>query len=161
MTAAATRPRTGVDIIHRIGIRAPQERVHAALATAAGVAGWWTEEARGDDRVGGRLEFAFRTPGGELLGGFVMEVRELAPDAIAWRCLEGPAEWIGTDIVFRLSRSGDQTIVAFAHRGWREAVEFTAHCSTKWAVFLLSLRELVETGRGRPSPRDLKIDDWN
>jgi hypothetical protein len=31
----------------------------------------------------------------------------------------------------------------------------------KWATFLLSLRALVETGAGLPSPRDLKIDDWN
>jgi hypothetical protein len=26
---------------------------------------------------------------------------------------------------------------------------------------MLSLRELVETGKGRPSPVDLKIDNWN
>jgi hypothetical protein len=36
-----------------------------------------------------------------------------------------------------------------------------AHCSMKWATFMLSLRELVETGKGRPSPVDLKIDNWN
>ena len=34
-------------------------------------------------------------------------------------------------------------------RHWREDGEFRAHCSTKWASFLLSLRDLVETGRGR------------
>jgi hypothetical protein len=31
----------------------------------------------------------------------------------------------------------------------------------KWAVFLLSLREYVETGKGKPSPYDVKIDNWN
>jgi len=31
----------------------------------------------------------------------------------------------------------------------------------KWATFLLSLREYVETGTGKPSPHDLKIDNWN
>jgi hypothetical protein len=31
----------------------------------------------------------------------------------------------------------------------------------KWATFLLSLKELVETGHGKPSPHDLKIDNWN
>jgi hypothetical protein len=44
---------------------------------------------------------------------------------------------------------------------WREAVEFTAHCSMKWATFLLSLRAFVETGNGKPAPDDLKIDNWN
>ena len=91
-----------------------------------------------------------------------MEVKELNPQKdIRWHCLDGPEEWIGTDITFQLSQQDDQTILLFSHSNWREAVEFTAHCSMKWAVFLLSLREYVETGKGKPSPRDLKIDNWN
>jgi hypothetical protein len=31
----------------------------------------------------------------------------------------------------------------------------------KWATFLLSLRKLAETGKGEPSPNDMKIDNWN
>jgi hypothetical protein len=31
------------------------------------------------------------------------------------------------------------------------------HCSTKWATFLLSLRDFVEKAHGRPIPNDLKI----
>jgi hypothetical protein len=80
---------------------------------------------------------------------------------VRWRCVDGPEEWIGTDITFELSQQDDQTIIIFGHRNWREAVEFTAHCSMKWAVFLLSLREYVENGKGKPSPHDLKIDNWN
>ena len=34
------------------------------------------------------------------------------------------------------------------------------HCSTKWAVFLMSLKSLVETGKGDPYPNDIKIDNW-
>ena len=91
-----------------------------------------------------------------------MEVQELNPQKnVRWRCIDGPAEWIGTDITFQLSQQDDRTIIIFGHRNWREAVEFTAHCSMKWAVFLLSLREYVETGKGTPSPNDLKIDNWN
>jgi hypothetical protein len=51
--------------------------------------------------------------------------------------------------------------VLFGHRNWREPVEFMAHCSMKWAIFMLSLREFVETGRGSPAPNDIKIDNWN
>ncbi|HEY1308588.1 MAG TPA: hypothetical protein VGF24_33815 [Vicinamibacterales bacterium] len=68
---------------------------------------------------------------------------------------------MGTDIDFSLSQQGDYTVVLFGHRNWREAVEFMAHCSMKWATFMLSLRELVETGKSRPAPVDLKIDNWN
>lgn len=151
-----------VDITHRVGIRAPATRVYEALATLEGLAGWWTEEVRGDERVGGRIEFHFRSETGELKGTAVMEVQALdAPREVRWRCVDGPAEWVGTDITFELSEQDNQTIVLFGHRNWREAVEFMAHCSMKWATFLLSLREHVETGKGKPSPRDLKIDNWN
>jgi hypothetical protein len=35
------------------------------------------------------------------------------------------------------------------------------HCSTKWGVFLMSLKSLLETGKGAPAPNDIKIDNWN
>jgi len=151
-----------VDIIHRIGIKAPATHVYNALTTLEGLARWWTEEVKGDTQVGGKIEFSFRTKSGELLGKMVMEVQELVENKdVRWRCVEGPEEWVGTDITFQLSEQDNQTIVLFGHRDWREAVEATAHCSMKWATFLLSLREYVETGTGKPSPDDLKIDNWN
>ena len=91
-----------------------------------------------------------------------MQVLELnAGKSVKWRCIDGPQEWIGTDITFDLDKQDDQVILLFGHRNWKQAVEFTAHCSMKWAVFLLSLRDFVETGKGKPSPNDLKIDNWN
>jgi uncharacterized protein YndB with AHSA1/START domain len=151
-----------VNIIHRIGIRSSAARVYKALSTIKGLANWWTEEVEGDEKIGGKIEFTFRSETGDIKGKMVMEVQELNPEKyVRWRCVDGPAEWIGTDIDFGLSQQDDQTIIIFGHRNWREAIEFTAHCSMKWAVFLLSLREYVETGKGKPSPHDLKIDNWN
>jgi hypothetical protein len=49
----------------------------------------------------------------------------------------------------------------FRHDGWKEPVEFMYHCSTKWAVFLMSLKSLVETGEGQPSPTDVRISNWH
>lgn len=151
-----------VDIIHRIGIRSSASNVYKALSTIEGLAHWWTEETKGDEQVRGKIEFTFRSETGDIKGAMVMEVQELNPEKkVRWHCIDGPAEWIGTEISFELSQQDDQTIIIFGHRNWREAVEFMAHCSMKWAVFLLSLREYVETGNGKPSPHDLKIDNWN
>lgn len=151
-----------VDIIHRIGIKASPAKVYAAVSTVEGVAGWWSKETAGDARVGETLTVRFHSPSGNEIGKFEIEVLALIPDTeVRWRIKAGPQEWVGTEVVFSLSQVGDDTIVQFGHRHWREAVEFTAHCSMKWATFLLSLRELVETGKGRPSPDDLKIDNWN
>lgn len=150
------------DIIHRVGIRAPISRVYAALSTVEGVAGWWTHDTTGVSKSGGAIDVRFRRQTGEEIGGMTMEVLGLEPDKkVHWRFSKGPAEWIGTDAIFDLSQDGDYTIVLFGHRNWREPVEFMAHCSTKWASFMLSLKELVETGRGKPSPNDVKIDNWN
>ena len=151
-----------VNIVHRIGIKSPAGEVFKALTSTGGLASWWTEEVQGDGRVGGKIEFTFRSKTGEHMGTMVMEVQEAkAPGSVRWRCLRGPEEWIGTDITFQLSEKDNQTIVLFGHRNWREEVEFTGHCSMKWATFLLSLRDYVETGKGKPSPNDLKIDNWN
>jgi len=151
-----------VNIIHRIGIKSSVSQVYKALISPEGLAHWWTEEVLGESQVGGKMVFRFRTKSGELLGEMVMEVHELNEDEnVRWRCLEGPSEWVGTDITFQLSEQDNQTIVLFGHRNWSEAVEATYHCSMKWATFLLSLREFLETGKGRPSPHDLKIDNWN
>lgn len=151
-----------IDIIHRVGIKAPVSKVYAAISTIEGAAAWWTKDTTGVSQPGGNIEFEFSLPNGEKLGGFGMEVLALDPDKkVHWRVKTGPEEWVGTDVVFDLTQNGDYTIVHFGHRNWREAVEFTSHCSTKWATYLLSLRDLVETGKGRPAPHDVQIGDWH
>lgn len=151
-----------VDIVQRVGIKAPAAKVYAALSTIEGLAGWWTQSTSGTSTVGGTIAFRFHTDTGDEIGGFDMDVLELLPEQkVRWHVKAGPDEWVGTDIEFSLSRQDGHTIVMFGHRKWREEVEFMAHCSTKWATFLLSLRDLVETGQGRPAPDDLKISNWH
>ena len=142
------------NIIHRIGIKSSAKKVYNAVSTINGLAHWWTEEVEGDEQIGGKIVFRFSALSSvEEIGKMVMEVKELNPEKqVRWRCTEGPVEWIGTDVTFELSQQDNQTIIIFGHRNWREEVEFMAHCSMKWAVFLLSLREYVETGKGKPSP---------
>jgi uncharacterized protein YndB with AHSA1/START domain len=150
------------DIIHRLGTTAPITSVYDALATVPGIAGWWTRATTGTSAVGQHITSRFHSPDGAEVGAFVYEVRELeAPHSVRWHIIKGPDEWVGTDIEFRVTQEGEHSIVLFAHRGWREVVPFMAHCSMKWATFLLSLRAYVETGSGRPAPDDLKIDNWN
>ena len=150
------------DIIHRIGIRAPAAKVYEAVATTQGVAGWWTRETTGTAKLGGTLDVRFRNTEGKQIGQMEFELTKLDTNReVRWRFLEGPPEWLGTDVTFEMTEDGDMTVLVFGHRNWKEPVEFMAHCSMKWAVFLLSLRELVEKGKGKPAPDDLKIDNWN
>ena len=145
------------DIVHRIGVEngSPQ-RVYDALTTLDGLSGWWAEKTTGDTEPGGVIEFRFGP------GGIDMKVVELDPGRLVrWEVVGGPAEWIGTEVRFDIRQDGDWTIVLFRHEGWREPVEFMSHCSTKWATYLVSLKQLLETGTGAPDPRDLLISDWH
>ncbi|MCG5469082.1 SRPBCC domain-containing protein [Micromonospora sp. LAH09] len=144
-----------VSILHQVGVVAPLDDAYRAVATPEGVAGWWSVDTTGKSEVGGRLAVRFGDD-----GGFDLDILELDPAGrVRWRVTDGPAEWVGTEIDWRLERRGRYTIVQFTHEGWREPTELMHQCGTKWATFLMSLKALVETGRGRPAPDDVQISD--
>jgi Activator of Hsp90 ATPase homolog 1-like protein len=145
-----------VDILHKVGIKSSSlEAAYRALTTLEGLSAWWTSNTQGESKLGGVLKFRFGA------GGFDMKVLELQSDKrVLWQVVDGPQEWIGTRISFDLRQEGDWTIILFKHEGWREPMEFMHHCSTKWGVFLLSLKSLLETGKGGPWPNEIKLDSW-
>ena len=138
------------DILHLLTIRAPRERVYAALATADGIRSWWTRDATLEARLGGTGRFGFhdrRT---------VTTVRIAAlepPGRVDWETVAStlPA-WPGTRLSFELRPAADGTFLAFAHRGFAAADDIFARFSTGWACYLLSLRDYLETGTGAPHP---------
>lgn len=145
------------DILHRIGVEgSTPEKVHEALTTVSGLSGWWAQDTTGDPQPGGVIQFRFGP------GGFDMKVLDSQPGRLVrWEVVDGPVEWIGTTVNWDLRQDGDYAIVLFRHEGWREPVEFMHHCSTKWAIFLMSLKQLLETGAGAPDPHDVSISDWH
>lgn len=152
-------------IYHKIGARASISKATQALTTREGLSGWWTKQVDGSfsdsTKPGDEIKFIFADK-----GSFRMKVQSSDTKHVLWECAEGPEDWIGSHIEFTLddaiASNGDKmTLIYFRHRDWKKESEFTAHCSTKWAVFLLSLRDLLETGKGSPFPEDIKIDEMN
>ena len=142
-----------VDILHKVGIKSSPLRAYDALATREGLSGWWTKDTQWDGKVGSVISFRF----GDR--GFIdARVLELDPaKRVLWEVVGGPANWIGTKISFDLVHDGDSVFVFFKHQGWKEPNEFMHHCSTKWALFLMSAKSLVETGTGAPYPNDVHV----
>jgi uncharacterized protein YndB with AHSA1/START domain len=142
------------DINHRIGIKASPGNIYKALTTDEGLTKWWTDDISGAGDVGSTIEFRFNG------GGPDFTVTKLTPNkAVYWQHLGNvPESWVGTEISFQLDTQEDQTFVKFTHSNWKESTDFMAHCNTKWAVFLLSLKDAVETGKGKPFPNDVQID---
>jgi len=141
-------------IYHRVGIAAPAAAVYQALTTDSGLSRWWTSDTRGAGAEGSHIRFGF---GGV---GIDFEVAELQPNArVLWRHAgEVPESWMDTEVSFDLAEGKGQTYVHFAHSDWKEKTDFMGHCSIKWAVFLLSLKDLLEQGQGRPFPNDVSVD---
>jgi uncharacterized protein YndB with AHSA1/START domain len=141
------------DILHRVEIKSSPKDTYAALTTREGLGAWWTGDTTGGFDVGGVITFRF----GDR-GFFSMKVLELEPEKrVLWQVVDGPAEWIGTKVSFDLKADDDATAILFKHQGWKEPVEFMHHCSTKWATFLLSIKSLLETGKGTPFPNDVRV----
>jgi uncharacterized protein YndB with AHSA1/START domain len=142
------------EIRHRVGISGSGGDNKQLLTTDAGLSKWWTTDTRGAGDIGSTIEFRF---GG---GGPDFEVIELIPgQVVRWRHSgEMPEDWIGSEILFELREEGKQTVVNFSHYKWEQSGEFLAHCSTKWAIFLMSLKSCIESGKGQPYPEDLHID---
>jgi uncharacterized protein YndB with AHSA1/START domain len=126
-------------ILHRLSIDAPPELVHPLVATKQGVEQWWTgRPVDGDDALGGRLAIYFA---GREKPSAVMEIVELAPDKVVWRCVDGPGDWHETRISFVLQPAGDGgTTLLFTHAGWKNENEFMSGCSTNWGAYLTSLK---------------------
>jgi uncharacterized protein YndB with AHSA1/START domain len=143
------------DIRHRVAISAPLKTVYDAVATTDGISEWWTRDGvRGEAIEGSRIQFFF----GQPEPAAVMEVTRLRPlEQVRWTCVGGADEWVGTALSFDLIHADDETVVLFTHADWRVPTEFMAHCSARWAYFLLSLKSYGETGKGTPFPDDLKF----
>ena len=139
-------------IYHQVGIKANLNAVYKAIATTEGVTRWWTATT-GNAEAGGELEFSF--------DGHSVKVKVTGNTPgkyVEWTVIGEAGEWLDTRICFKLEELDDQVMVNFEHADWLEATEMLAHCSTKWAVFLLSLKAYLETGTGKPFPHDIHIN---
>lgn len=134
------------------GTSASPDTVMRAVNTLDGLNSWWTRDTTGDTHEGGKLKFRFGGHGPD------MTVIKNEPDHVIWEITDAHDEWVGTKVGFKVITDDKQTHLMFKHAEWREETPFLHHCSMKWATFMLSLRDYLETGKGRPFPDDLHID---
>jgi uncharacterized protein YndB with AHSA1/START domain len=140
------------DIYHQIGVNTNTHQVYNAITTLGGLSGWWTNTT-GSTEINGNLYFHFNDVKIE------MTILELVPDKkVVWQCTEKEGEWKDTIITYDLVKTDEQVFVNFSHTKWLQQTSFCSHCNTKWAVFLLSLKDYLEKGKGQPFPDDIQIN---
>jgi hypothetical protein len=119
--------------------------------------GWWSEAIEGrTDELGAEFTYHYQD-----VHRCTIRITEFVPGRkVVWHVLdnyfnfvEDKTEWTGTDVVFQLSRQGNQTAVQFTHVGLVPAYECYNVCSDAWGGYVgTSLRDLITTGKGRPNP---------
>lgn len=141
----------------KVTLNAAPMQVYEALATERGIKGWWTPDCEVGGSIGEKAVFRF----GDMVD--VMRIDALEPGReVRWHVLEqrnhladvmaGNSEWVGTDIVFRLSPSGDGgTNLHFRHDGLTPDLACYRICDDGWNHFMTtSLPGLLDNGEGRP-----------
>ena len=143
------------DIMHLVKIHASPDKVYQAITTAEGVRNSWTRDTALDSKVSGTGEFG--------LNGhqFVIKVKidELTPQThVGWKMISsGLPAFDGTTIAFDLRANGSDTMLAFAHRGFKRADDGFAGATTRWGFYLVSLKRYPEGGQGSPNPIDADL----
>jgi len=133
------------DLKHIVLISAAPEKVYAAVATQAGMRGWWTADTQMEEKVGGKAEFGFD----KRAAVFRMTVETLDPGRVVLRCHGDQPEWNGTTLTWDVSKNEDGTNLVFVHSGWRELTEFCSSCNAMWGNLMYRLKDSAEgAGRG-------------
>jgi hypothetical protein len=136
--------------------QSPEEAFHAINQ----VHKWWTENIEGsfektDDEFAVRFADVHYSKQKLVEVIPVRKVVWLVTDS-ALSFLKEKNEWTGTKISFEISQKDDQTEVRFTHWGLRPEIECFHACSNAWSDYINhSLRNLIITGKGQPSAREL------
>ena len=138
---------------HRVGISGTLDQVFATLTNSEDLAAWWSTSADIDAEIGGKVDLTF----GELtvLKFQYKDIQENKQVEI--KCVDGPGPWRDSELLFTLEQAEDQVFLTLTHQNRSSTEDAFLYFNTKWTCYLLSLKSLVETGKGMPYPNDIKI----
>jgi uncharacterized protein YndB with AHSA1/START domain len=125
------------------------------------VPGWWSENIDGDT-VESNSEFLYHY---QDVHRAQMKITEFVPEKkVVWHVLDNyfkftkdETEWKGTNIIFEISEKNGKTQLKFTHQGLVPEYECFQICHDAWTHYIQgSLKDLITTGKGKPTPRDVE-----
>jgi hypothetical protein len=130
-----------------------------AIKAIKNIRGWWSEGVEGStDKLNDEFIYHYKD-----VHYCKMQLIELVADQrVVWLVLDNyfkftkdKSEWIGTKLVFDISRKDDQTEIRFTHEGLVPQYECYEICREAWTNYIQnSLRNLITTGKGEPNPKE-------
>lgn len=120
---------------------------------------WWSEEIEGDtDQLNKPFFYHYKE-----VHLCKLQLIELIPDQrLVYEVLDNQfnftkdkTEWVGTKLIFDISKKGDKTKVQFTHEGLVPEYECYLVCNDAWTSYIQgSLQSLITTGKGKPNPKE-------
>jgi hypothetical protein len=123
------------------------------------VRGWWSEDIEGPTK---NLHDEFHYHFEDVHRCHIKLIEVVPEQKIVWLVLDNyfkftkeKSEWKGTKIIFLISKQADKTQIRFTHEGLVPEYECYEICRSAWTTYIQdSLRELINTGKGRPNGKD-------
>ncbi len=133
------------DVLFRLDVDAPPERVIAALRTGEGIRSFWTARADVPESVGGTLRLEFDA----APAPFDLRLERADRGAVVWRTETFPPHWVGTQVEWQVeSRDGGATI-SFRHAGFADEAD-AGRAAYTWGQIMTRLQQYAETGQASP-----------
>lgn len=138
---------SGHSLRHAVNIKAAPAKVHDALTTLHGLKGWTAAEVSGGGKVGD--QWSLNYAGGPA---FVWQITAHDADKVAWKCVKGPGDSVGTTATFEMGKAPDGRVhLSFSHGGWPHQEGNFAKCNALWGKMLHQLRAFAEHEKVAPA----------
>jgi hypothetical protein len=120
---------------------------------------WWSEDIEGNtDKLNETFFYHYK----DIHLCKIKLIEEVADKKIVYEVIENhfnfikdQTEWVGTKLIFEITKEGDKTNVHFTHEGLVPEYECYEVCNDAWSGYIKnSLYNLIATAKGNPNPKD-------
>ena len=125
------------------------------------VRGWWSENIDGDtDKLNSEFQYHYQD-----VHRAKIKIIEVVPnEKVVWHVLDNyfkftkdETEWKDTRVIFELSKKDSKTALKFTHQGLVPEYECFQICHDAWTHYIQdSLKNLIMTGKGNATPKDVE-----
>ncbi|MES1160790.1 MAG: SRPBCC domain-containing protein [Bacteroidota bacterium] len=121
--------------------------------------GWWSEEIEGGTE---KLNDEFAYHYQDMHTCRIKLIESIPNEKVVWlvkdnffKFTRDKSEWIGTKIIFEITKKNNKTQMRFTHLGLVPEYECFEICENAWSEYIgQSLRDLIIEGKGQPNPKE-------